>query len=65
VPGDQMLIEMRLVRLKHSIAKMRGVATVDGHVVAEATLMCKLTDRLAGQTPAPKAEPEKAETPVP
>ncbi len=65
VPGDQLLIEMRLVRLKTSIAKMQGVATVDGQVVAEATLMCKLTDRLAGQAAPGKVEPEKAETPVP
>jgi 3-hydroxyacyl-[acyl-carrier-protein] dehydratase len=47
VPGNQLFIEMRLIRLKHTIAKMQGVATVDGQVVAEATLMCKLTDRLA------------------
>jgi len=64
VPGDQLLIEMRLVRLKTSIAKMQGVATVDGQVVAEATLMCKLTDRLAGHSPLAKIESEKAETPV-
>jgi hypothetical protein len=32
------------VRLKHTVAKLQGTATVDGQVVAEATLMCKLTD---------------------
>lgn len=45
VPGDQLRIEMKMLRLKHTVAKMRGLATVDGQVVAEATLMCKLTDR--------------------
>jgi 3-hydroxyacyl-[acyl-carrier-protein] dehydratase len=47
VPGDQLRLEMKLMRLKHTIAKMSGLATVDGHVVAEAILLCKLTDQLA------------------
>ncbi|MGA8026534.1 MAG: 3-hydroxyacyl-ACP dehydratase FabZ [Bryobacteraceae bacterium] len=46
-PGDQLKIEMKLLRLKTTIAKMQGTATVDGQVVAEATLMCKLTEQLA------------------
>lgn len=45
VPGDQLRIEMKIDRLKSTVAKMKGVATVDGQVVAEATVMCKLTDR--------------------
>jgi beta-hydroxyacyl-ACP dehydratase FabZ len=52
VPGDQLRIEMKMLRLKYTVAKMRGVATVDGHVVAEATLMCKLVDKSA-EAPAP------------
>jgi beta-hydroxyacyl-ACP dehydratase FabZ len=47
VPGDQLRIEMKMLRLKHTVAKMQGIATVDGQVVAEAILMCKLTDRAA------------------
>jgi 3-hydroxyacyl-[acyl-carrier-protein] dehydratase len=47
VPGDVLRLEMKLLRLKATIAKMQGLATVDGQVVAEATLMCKLTERLA------------------
>jgi 3-hydroxyacyl-[acyl-carrier-protein] dehydratase len=47
IPGDQLRIEMKMLRLKHTVAKMQGLATVDGQVVAEATLMCKLTDRAA------------------
>ncbi len=54
VPGDQLRLEMKLLRLKTSIAKMQGVATVDGQIVAEATLMCKLTDRMAAGQPAPE-----------
>ncbi len=46
VPGDQLRIEMKLIRLKATVAKMRGIATVDGQVVAEAGVMCKLVDRM-------------------
>jgi beta-hydroxyacyl-ACP dehydratase FabZ len=44
VPGDQLVIEMRLMKRKPSIVKMQGEAKVDGVVVAEATLMCRLVD---------------------
>jgi beta-hydroxyacyl-ACP dehydratase FabZ len=30
VPGDQLRIEMKLLRLKSTVAKMQGTATVDG-----------------------------------
>ncbi len=43
-PGNQLRIEMKLLRLKYTIAKMQGVAKVDGQVAAEAILMCKLAD---------------------
>ena len=52
VPGDQLRIEMKMLRLKNTVAKMQGVATVDGVVVAEATLMCKLVDKSA-EAPVP------------
>src|SRR6202451_4335395 len=45
VPGDQLRIEMVLIRRKGSVAKMAGKATVDGLLVAEAELMCKLQDK--------------------
>jgi beta-hydroxyacyl-ACP dehydratase FabZ len=45
VPGDQLRIEMTVERRKASVAKMSGIATVDGTVVAEAIVMCKLADR--------------------
>ena len=44
MPGDQLRIEMKLSRLKMTVAKMHGVATVDGQVAAEASMMCKLTE---------------------
>ena len=45
LPGDQLRIEMKVTKRKASIAKMHGQATVNGAVVAEAELMCKLADR--------------------
>src|SRR5579871_1799172 len=45
-PGDQLRIEMKLEKRKASMAKMSGTASVDGAVVAEATMMCALTDKL-------------------
>jgi len=44
-PGDQLRIEMKLIKRKATIAKMNGTATVDGVVVAEAEMLCKLVDR--------------------
>ena len=45
LPGHQLRIEMKVTRRKASVAKMQGTATVDGLVVAEAILMCKLADK--------------------
>ncbi len=58
VPGDQLRIEMKLARLKTTVAKIQGIATVDGQIVAEASLMCKLTERLSENRP-------RAEVPEP
>ena len=52
VPGDQLRIEMRVVKRKASVAKMAGQATVDGHVVAEVEVMCKLAGRADADAPA-------------
>jgi beta-hydroxyacyl-ACP dehydratase FabZ len=56
VPGDQLRIEMVVIKRKGSVAKMAGKATVDGKVVAEAEVMCKLedkaSDKLAADSPA-------------
>lgn len=52
VPGDQLRIEMQVLNKKVSVAKMAGRATVDGALVAEATLLCKLADKPAGDQPA-------------
>jgi beta-hydroxyacyl-ACP dehydratase FabZ len=51
VPGDQLRIEMKVIKRKGTVAKMAGHVTVDGVVVAEAEVMCKLEDR-ATENPA-------------
>ncbi len=44
-PGDQLRIEMKVIKRKGTVAKMAGHATVDGVLVAEAEVMCKLQDK--------------------
>ena len=53
-PGDQLRIEMIVGRRKASVAKMHGTATVNGVVVAEAEVLCKIADK-AGAPVAPVA----------
>lgn len=48
VPGDQLRIEMKVIKRKGTVAKMAGHVTVDGVLVAEAEVMCKLEDKIAG-----------------
>jgi beta-hydroxyacyl-ACP dehydratase FabZ len=45
VPGDQLRIEMAVIKRKGTVAKMAGRATVDSVLVAEAEVMCKLQDK--------------------
>ena len=44
-PGDQLRMEMKILRSRASMAKISGTATVDGTVVAEAEMLCLLADR--------------------
>jgi 3-hydroxyacyl-[acyl-carrier-protein] dehydratase len=53
LPGDTLLIECKTLKRKASIVKMQGTATVNGVVVAEGIVMCKLADR-----PQPGAPPQ-------
>ena len=45
LPGDQLRMELIMIKRKASVAKMSGKATVDGVLVAEAVVMCKLADK--------------------
>lgn len=51
LPGDQIVIEMVITTRKSTAAKMKGTAKVDGKVVAEAILMCVLTDKTTNTKP--------------
>ncbi|MCX7880373.1 MAG: bifunctional UDP-3-O-[3-hydroxymyristoyl] N-acetylglucosamine deacetylase/3-hydroxyacyl-ACP dehydratase [Ignavibacteria bacterium] len=45
VPGDQLILQVQMVGKKFNTYKFQGVATVDGQIVAEATLQAALVDR--------------------
>lgn len=46
VPGDVLRLEIDVVQLRSRAAKMRGLASVDGQVAAEAVLLSTMTDRV-------------------
>jgi 3-hydroxymyristoyl/3-hydroxydecanoyl-(acyl carrier protein) dehydratase len=44
-PGDQLVFELELVQFRRHVCRMKGVARVDGNVVAEGELMARIMDR--------------------
>lgn len=44
VPGDQLILELEMLKLRTKVVKMAGIAKVDGNVVAEAQLMAAYGD---------------------
>jgi 3-hydroxyacyl-[acyl-carrier-protein] dehydratase len=45
VPGDTLMLEVTALRIGTKVQKMRGVATVNGSVTAEAEIMCIIGNR--------------------
>ena len=45
VPGDQIVLEMKLLKFRLGTAKIRGDAYVNNKLVAEATLLASIVDR--------------------
>ena len=45
VPGDTLMLEVTALRVGSKVQKMRGVASVDGQVTAEAEIMCIIANR--------------------
>jgi 3-hydroxyacyl-[acyl-carrier-protein] dehydratase len=45
VPGDTLMLEVTAIRTGSKVQKMRGVATVDGNITAEAEIMSVIADR--------------------
>ena len=41
-PGDQMIMDVSLLRMKAGIFKFKGVTRVDGNIACEAELMCTM-----------------------
>lgn len=44
-PGDQLRVEMEIVRVKGRVGKLRGKVYVDGQLTAQADIMFSLVDR--------------------
>jgi beta-hydroxyacyl-ACP dehydratase FabZ len=45
VPGDQLILECELLAKRSSTVKLRGVAKVEGNIVAEAEMLSVMTER--------------------
>ena len=45
VPGDQLILECELLQRRSNTVRLRGVAKVEGNVVAEAELLSVMTER--------------------
>ncbi|MDX2120637.1 MAG: 3-hydroxyacyl-ACP dehydratase FabZ [Gemmatimonadota bacterium] len=45
VPGDQLRMEVEMLQFRGKIARMKGVATVEGQVVTEAEMMACVVDK--------------------
>jgi beta-hydroxyacyl-[acyl carrier protein] dehydratase FabZ len=45
VPGDQLVLEAKVLRRKMNIWKMQGIATVDGQVAAEGVFSAAVVDK--------------------
>ena len=56
VPGDQVRIEVTVLQWRSRAVRMLGIATVDGKVVCEATVMCQLVPRATQKKPGDAAE---------
>src|SRR6201996_8934451 len=60
VPGDQLRIEINVLQWKSRAVRMECLATVDGKLACEATVMCQLVPRRPQEAPAttPAETPE-------
>jgi UDP-3-O-[3-hydroxymyristoyl] N-acetylglucosamine deacetylase/3-hydroxyacyl-[acyl-carrier-protein] dehydratase len=45
VPGDQVRFELELLKVRSTVRQFRGVALVDGNVVAEAEMMAMIVNK--------------------
>ncbi|NIR43024.1 MAG: bifunctional UDP-3-O-[3-hydroxymyristoyl] N-acetylglucosamine deacetylase/3-hydroxyacyl-ACP dehydratase [Gemmatimonadetes bacterium] len=45
IPGDQIEFELRMLQMRRSVCRMKGIGRVDGQVVAEAEMAAQVVDR--------------------
>ena len=45
LPGDQLRCELEMIQNRGRTCRMKGIAYVDGNVVAEAEMMARVVDR--------------------
>ncbi len=45
VPGDRLVYEVEILRMRQTYCRLSGVALVDGEIAAEATMASALVDR--------------------
>jgi 3-hydroxyacyl-[acyl-carrier-protein] dehydratase len=64
VPGEQLRLEVSVLSIRGYFCKLRGLASVNGELAAEATLMCKMVDREPAE-PAVARQSEVAAEPAP
>ncbi len=55
VPGDQLRIEVTVLKRRDRYFKMKGQALVDGNVAVEAELSCSVVDRPAADSTFPQS----------
>ncbi len=44
-PGDQLRLEVEMLQFRGKVARMKGIATVDGQVATEAEMLACIVDR--------------------
>ncbi|HEY6464675.1 MAG TPA: 3-hydroxyacyl-ACP dehydratase FabZ [Candidatus Acidoferrales bacterium] len=62
VPGDQLKLELVVVSIRGTFCRMDGKARVNGDVVAEASMMCKMVD--LSELEQPQSSPQPAPEPA-
>jgi 3-hydroxymyristoyl/3-hydroxydecanoyl-(acyl carrier protein) dehydratase len=45
IPGDQLRMEVEMLQFRGKVARMKGVALVDGKIAAEAEMLAGVVDR--------------------
>jgi 3-hydroxyacyl-[acyl-carrier-protein] dehydratase len=64
VPGDQLRIEVNVLQWKSRAVRMEGLATVEGKLACEATVMCQLVPRRPQPVGSAAPAEVSAETPT-